>query len=246
VVVELTAAQRRLAEIQEAERLHLARELHDITVQQLLSISYQLNAIRQITGMGEHRDTLRDVGLAEALDDIYAEVLGVVKQLRGVTGELRPAGLQELGLTTALEGYVARLQRERSAELPDITLDLDQSSISLSQSIAYCLFRAAQEALRNALLHAHADHILLCLRLLPAEAVLSVRDDGQGFQMPARLSELAQANHFGLVGIAERVALVDGQLTLQSQPGMGTEVKVKIPLSEKEINNGRDNSSIAG
>ena len=229
VAAELAAAQRRLAERLEAERRHFARELHDSAVQQRLGISYQLIE-RQRRSAADQPDGLAGADRGPDLEDIRREVLGVVSQLRSLIGELRPAGLDELGLTTALEGYVARLRREGDSTMPRIDLYMDQSGTRLPRPVALCLFRSAQEALRNALRHAEADRITLRLNLLPDEVVLSVRDDGCGFQVPARLSELTHADHFGLVGIAEQVALTGGRCTISSQPGAGTEVLVRIQL----------------
>jgi signal transduction histidine kinase len=230
VEAELSRVQQQLINVQEAQLLHLARELHDNMIQQLLGISYQLDVLQQHASTGQHRNLPGAVELASTLSDIYQQVLSVVKQLRGLVSELRPAGLDEMGLTTALEGYVARLQRERRTTQPEIILELDESSTALPHSIAVCLFRIAQEVLRNALQHAKAQSIVLRLRLLPHEAILSVHDDGCGFRVPVRLSQLAQTAHFGLIGIAERVAAHRGQLTIQSQPERGTEVVVRIPL----------------
>jgi two-component system sensor histidine kinase UhpB len=243
VEAELAGAQRRLAERLEAERLHLARELHDSAVQQLLGISYQL--IERHRAVGEGRGAAADVR-APTNEDIRREVLGVVSQLRSLIGELRPAGLQELGLTIALEGYVARLQREGGPLMPQIALELDQSGTALPQSIALCIFRSAQEALRNALKHAQAQQITLRLSLWTNEVVLHVQDDGCGFRVPARLSELALADHFGLVGIAERVASAGGHCTIQSRPAQGTHVIVRIPLSEARSNDDQANPSATG
>ena len=245
VQAELSTSQRRMAERLEAERMHLARELHDSAVQQLLGISYQLIE-RPPRAVGAARELALDANLLLTLEDIRRAVLGVVSQLRSLIGELRPAGLEELGLTTALEGYVARLKREGGPEMPRINVDLDQSGSALPQSVALCLFRSAQEALRNALKHAHAREISVHLHLLGDEAVLNVHDDGCGFQVPARLSELAQADHFGLVGIAERVAWVGGRLTIRSRPAAGTDVVVRVGLNEAGNNDGEDNPSAAG
>jgi two-component system sensor histidine kinase DegS len=160
----------------------------------------------------------------------------VVTQLRRLIGELRPAGLEELGLTAALEGYVAHLQREGGPDVPKIRLNLDASGPALAEPVAICLFRVAQEGLRNTLKHARAGQVTLHLRLLDGEAVLSVHDDGRGFHVPSRLSTLTEADHFGLVGMAERVNWAGGQFDVRSQPGVGTEVTARIPLNEK----GRD------
>jgi len=229
---ELTRAHRQLLVGREQEQRRLAQELHDGALQQLLAINRDLSVLWRMGSSGPAVDARRIQ--APAPEMIRQELLEVVAQLRGLVSELRPAGLEELGLTAALQGYVTRLVREGGPNTPEIELSLDQVGTSLPQPIATCLFRVGQEALRNALRHAQAQHVTLSLRLLPGQVVLSVRDDGRGFRVPARLSELTGNKHFGLVGIAERVDLVGGQLTLRSQPGMGTEVTAQIPLTNDE------------
>jgi PAS domain S-box-containing protein len=220
----LVDTQRKLAQSQEEERLRIARELHDGAVQQLLGITYEL---------ARQQQTLSNSVNGLSSEAIRQEVLQVVTQLRGLISELRPAGLEEFGLTTALEGYVAGLMRHWGPEMPAVDLDLDECGTSLPPSVALALFRAAQEALRNALKHAQAQHIAMRLRLLADEVVLSVRDDGCGFCVPGNLNEFAQHNHFGLIGIAEHVALVGGQLNICSEPGAGTEVTARVPLCSR-------------
>jgi len=167
-------------------------------------------------------------------------LLNVVTQLRGLIGELRPAGLEEFGLATALEGYVARLQREGGPDMPDIHLELPEHDMQLPKSVALCLFRVAQEALRNALKHANARHISLYLCSSMSEVMLRVSDDGCGFQVPVSLGQLAHADHFGLVGMAERVEWIGGELTIRSQPSAGTDVTVRVPLHVREGDVGRN------
>ncbi len=231
---ELARAHQQLLIGREQERRELAHELHDDAVQQLLGINYQLAGLGTVT---------QDSSTSPQL--IQQEVLSVVTQLRRVIGDLRPAGLEEFGLTSALEGYVTRLQREGGSELPVIELDVDEVGTTLLPSTAICLFRVAQEGLRNSLKHAQAHHIKLKLRVSSSEAILSVRDDGRGFCVPARLSELAQADHFGLLGMAERVSWAGGQFIVHSQPGLGTEITSRIPLNGMRQLNGQD-SSLAG
>lgn len=215
---ELTAVNRLLAESREQAQQHLARELHDRALQVLIGISYQLG--RRIASDSD----------AE-LKDVRQSVLEVVAQLRALLGELRPAGLEELGLTTALEGYVARLQREAGPHSPEITLDVDQGSLDLPLPVARCLFRVAQEGLRNAMRHAQPSHVGVQLRLTEDIATLTIRDDGRGFSVPSSLTALTQSNHFGLVGMAERVALAGGQLSIRSQIDRGTTVSLQLPRS---------------
>jgi signal transduction histidine kinase len=229
---ELARAHRQLLVGREQEQRRLAQELHDGALQQLLAINRDLSVLWRTGSSGPAVDARRIQ--APAPDMIRQELLEVVAQLRGLVSELRPAGLEELGLTAALQGYVTRLMREGGPNIPMIELSVDQVGTSLLQSVATCLFRVGQEALRNASEHAQAQHIMLNLRQLPGGVVLSVRDDGRGFRVPARLSELTWANHFGLVGIAERVDLLGGQLHIRSRPGAGTEVTAQIPLANDE------------
>ncbi len=222
------AHQRALVESERARR-RLAHDLHDGVVQQLIGVRY----------LAEQHQPPTSKPPVVLLETIRHEMLDVVQQLRKLIGELCPAGLEELGLTAALEGYVANLERENSPHMPRIELDLDESGTALPETVAICLFRAAQEAIRNVLNHAQARHMHLCLCLNVETATLFVHDDGCGFRVPTRLSELARADHFGLVGIAERVAWLGGQLTIRSQPGSGTDVFVHVPLNGMEQKNDR-------
>jgi signal transduction histidine kinase len=134
---------------------------------------------------------------------------------------------------------VARVRREASPDTPVIELGLDEDSLErLPEAAEICLFRAAQEGLRNALKHAGAQHVRISLRLEGDEAVLRVRDDGRGFQVPARLNALAKKDHFGLLGVAERAAWTGGELTVRSRPGDGTELVLRVPMEEPREKSG--------
>ena len=122
------------------------------------------------------------------------------------------------------------LQHQAGSAGPQIETNIEQTDVELSEPVRICLFRVSQEALRNTLKHADAYHIKLHLCFAENEVVLDIRDDGCGFTVPERLSELTQSNHFGLVGMTERVAWVNGRLEIQSQPGQGTNILVQIPI----------------
>lgn len=236
---ELAQAHRQALAAHERERQRLAHEVHDGAVQSLLALGYQLSQTqRRLNETGHLVNPPRPLGegqgegppLASSLEAIRQGVLDVVQQLRALIRDLRPAGLDELGLSAALEGYVERLEAQGGEAMPLIELDLADDLPSLPNPVALCLFRAGQEALRNALKHADAQRITLHLGYDPAAVTLSVSDDGRGFRVPERLTELAQAGHFGLVGIGERAAWLGGQLVVRSVPGAGAEVAVTLPL----------------
>lgn len=206
---------------QEADRLDLARELHDGAVQELVAIGFSLAQLwRKLKG------SLPEVDLAP-LQDIMAEVASVARRLRGVVTGLRPAALEHFGLSASLEMLAAKLLRESPGRLPEFSLELE-SAPWLSHPQQLCFFRCCQEAMLNALRHAGADHLHVRLREADGEARLTITDDGAGFIVPAQLHELVRSEHFGLAGLAERVALVGGQLRLLSQPGEGTTVEVSL------------------
>jgi signal transduction histidine kinase len=230
---ELATAHRRLGESHEEERRHLARQLHDGAVQQLLGITYQLVESRRRVFAQLPSDSREREDLAITLDMAREEVLSVTRELRGLISELRPAGLEEFGLTTALHGYIDRLQRQGGAAIPKIQIDLAKIGPDLPMPIALCLFRTAQEAVRNALKHAQAQAITLRLRQRPDEVALHVFDNGIGFDLPPSLHDLSQDDHFGLIGMAEQVAWVQGEMTIQSQLDVGTDIVIRIPLQRE-------------
>jgi signal transduction histidine kinase len=156
-------------------------------------------------------------------------MLNLVGQLRRLVSELRPAGLEELGLVATLGNYVEQLRREGGAGMPEINMHLDDSVLPAPHAL--CLFRVTQEALRNALHHAQAGRVDVALEQDATGVTLRIADDGCGFDLPPQLSELISANHFGLVGMTERVAWAGGQLQIETVPGRGTTITVRLPLN---------------
>jgi PAS domain S-box-containing protein len=223
---ELVHMRQRLAERVEQEHLRLARDLHDSVVQHLVAFSYRLLALQS---------RVSDPAVVQECIALHQHILETVTLLRQIIGELRPAGLDDLGLTAALDGYVARVRREQGAAGPAIRLALDSVGPDVPPALARTLFRIAQEALRNALQHAAARTIQITLQRTPDAIRLQVQDDGQGFVLPASIHRFADTNHFGLIGMAEQIRLIKGTLDIQSHPGQGTQITVQIPLHEEPV-----------
>lgn len=215
-------------------------------MQQLLGISYQV--YEQETIVRRRLDALLDTeAYIAALETIRCELVEMTTEIRGLIGELRRPELEELGVAAAIQGHVERLKREAVDPLPAIELDLDPVQFDSAES-SICLFRAAQEALRNALNYAQAQHIRVTLEARDGIATLVVEDDGCGFHMPARLSELASRGHYGLTGMAERVAWAGGELVVDSRPGAGTRVCIRVPLHSltEDPDGPKDSSALGG
>ncbi len=241
---QLSRAHRQLLATRERERRRLARELHDEAMQNLLGLTYQLATERKAFGNGEVPLNLEEH--AQALEAIRSGALAVVKQLRALIGELRPAGLEEMGLTAAIGSYVDHLKQDGGPDVPDIRLGLTGDVKRIPPHATVCLFRTAQEALRNSVRHAKAQSIRLRLQVYEHQAELVVLDDGCGFRVPPHLTNLASDGHYGLLGMAEQAAWTGGTLRIRSEPGAGTEVRVVIPLDSAEGDDGKEDSSTIG
>lgn len=225
---DLAEANKRLVSSREEERLHMARELHDQSVQDLISANFQLSNIQRSF------DALAQDELLDKLELLRSDIVEVIRQLRGMISDLRPAGLEEFGFEEAFSGFVAKLERSREGKIPKVSLDVYSGVDFLPAPVVICLFRAAQEALNNTVKHAEAKHVKLRLENVQNSVYLHIEDDGRGFEMPEHISDFLQGEHYGLAGVLERVQLMGGHMTLRSQRDMGTELAVSIPVKADE------------
>ena len=215
----LQAAQRRLLTEREQERKHLARELHDQVIQDLLSVNYQLE---EIESSSDESPTLVD-----ELEDVRTSIRQMVQDLRRICGNLRPPTIDSLGLGAALQSFTQDWSERNHVT---VSLDLDSKLGRLPEAIELSIFRIVQEGLSNIRKHAHASAVEIRLKhTSPRTLLISVTDNGRGLKDNFDLSALAAEEHYGLLGISERVALLGGRLRLQNQPGGGLLLQVEIP-----------------
>lgn len=198
---------------QEAERHRVAQELHDQVGQSLTVVLLSLKHLRERAPeeLQEELDRIR-VSAREGLDDV-----------RRVARELRPGVLEDLGLQAAL----AALGTDASAHGgPTVRRTFGQGLPALSPDVELVIYRIAQEAMTNVLRHAGATRVELSLLRLASEVVLEVADDGAGLPAPLPVGA-------GLAGMKDRALLVGGAVTVDSQPGRGTVVKLRVPVAEQ-------------
>jgi signal transduction histidine kinase len=206
---------------QEEERRRIARELHDDTIQSLVAMGRQLELIE--ASLANPEETLQQ------LSGLRALLQETIEGVRRFSRELRPTLLEDLGLIPALRRLVRDL-------IPDgvkasIVVEGDPREIDTDTELA--LYRIAQEAINNVRRHAQAHHLEARLHLDSELIHLCIEDDGQGFEVSANLSELAQRGSFGLMGIQERAELLGGRMVIHSQAGRGTRLEVWLPHSGK-------------
>lgn len=221
----LQDAQRRLLTEREQERKHLARELHDQVIQDLLSVNYQLEEVEVEENVPPE--------LAEEMTDIRNSIRMLVDDLRRICSDLRPPTIDSLGLGAALQSYT-RDWSERSGI--SLTLDLDTHLGRLPEATELSIFRIVQEGLSNVRKHARASAVKISLKhTSPRALMISIADNGRGMPSSFDLSALSANGHYGLLGIGERVALLGGRLRLQNQPGGGLLLQVEIPHPRVEL-----------
>jgi PAS domain S-box-containing protein len=216
----------RLATIQEDERRRIARELHDETGQQLTALILGLKALR-----GRAEAAALDGKLA-ALQDL-AEQIG--RSAHGMAWELRPTALDDLGLETALRDSVERWS-ERSGLPADFHCAIGPAR--LPAEVETHLYRITGEALTNVARHARASRASVILERRRDHLLAIVEDDGAGFDPEAVRRSASSEHRLGLYGMQERAALVGGTLQVESSPGHGTTVFVRVPFNGPAEANG--------
>jgi signal transduction histidine kinase/CheY-like chemotaxis protein len=214
----LQSLSRQLLSAQETERRHIARELHDQIGQALTAVKINLQALQRAPG------TLL---LGPRLDDSIETVDGTLDQVRNLSLDLRPSMLDDLGLGPALRWYLDR-QARRGGFGAQLAVDLFPEP--LATELETTCFRVVQEGLTNVVRHARARHVRVEVQQQGSELHLVVRDDGVGFDVAAARSRAAQGASLGLLGMHERVALLGGQIDIVSQPGQGTEIRIRLPV----------------
>jgi two-component system, NarL family, sensor histidine kinase UhpB len=209
---------RRLAQqyvrLQEAERKSMARELHD-------ELGQYLNVIKvDAVGIRDGRLSGAEI-LHERAEAIVANCNHIHTALTALIRQLRPVGLDELGLGAALEHCVDTWR----PRLPDVQLDLQLVGDlgDLGEAVTLTVYRVVQEGLNNVAKHASAGHVTMRLERAPNLITIAIADDGIGTDTRAPTPGL------GLIGMRERVAALSGTLEVRSAPGEGFELKAEIP-----------------
>ena len=222
---------RALAAAEEAERRRLARELHDQLGQHLTGFMLGLADVRRRTTTGEPVD--------ERLDQLEELARLMTRDARSLALELRPPELDDVGLESALETYV-RDWGHRHGIMTDVAI-VGRLAGSVPPDVGSALYRITQEALTNVARHAGATQVSVILEYRDVDAVgaaghsldvrLLVEDDGRGFDVENTAARARIDQRLGLAGMHERAALVGGMVVVESSPGAGTALQVRIPIA---------------
>ena len=204
---------------QEEERRRISRELHDETTQALVALSRQLDALAS-SGKGLSEDSrLR-------LEELWQKTNNIMKGVRRLSQDLRPAALDRLGLLSALEWLASDVAEYSGIEIKVNVVDTERR---LPEEVELVLFRITQEALRNVWRHSQATRAEITVEFDESKTRVTVSDNGKGFNLPETIGDLARDGKLGLAGMQERARLLGGSLTVQSEPGRGATITVELP-----------------
>jgi two-component system, NarL family, sensor histidine kinase DevS len=207
-------ALRRVVRAQELERQRLARELHDETGQALTSI---LLGLKGVEGASSTAD------VTSAVKELRELVVTTLQDVRRLAVELRPKALDDFGLVSALERLAETFREQTGIE---VELEPHLGEGRLPFDVETALYRITQEALTNVVKHARAKHVSIVLTRRDGSVSAVIEDDGRGFG-----AEEIRDDGLGLIGMRERVALVNGRLSVESSPGLGTTLSIEVPVA---------------
>jgi PAS domain S-box-containing protein len=214
---ELRILSRQLIHAQEEERRRLARELHDEIGQVLTVVSLSLEQAKKLV----------DEAGWERLDESRAVVARAIEQVRSMSLNLRPPMLDDIGIESALRWFI-----DRQVNATGIKIDLVSSlgGNRVTSELETACFRIVQETLTNVARHARARTIRIELARKDSDLLLSIQDDGIGFDVAASRQRATSGGSFGLLGMEERTRLLGGEFEIESASGQGTVTRVRLPL----------------
>jgi PAS domain S-box-containing protein len=215
-VDRLQTISRRLLEVQEAERHHLARELHDEVGQMLTGLGMLLKP------EGEQPD----LSLSSRIQQARSLAEELLEKVRGLSFDLRPAALDQLGLVPALLALFERYKKQTGVEVAFKHQGVEERFAPELETTAY---RIVQEALTNVVRHAGVDRVSVRVWATGEMLGMQIEDRGRGFDAEAAL---APPRSSGLAGLQERVLLLNGHVAIESRPGAGTQITAELPRTQ--------------
>jgi len=216
----LAGVSRRLIGAQEEERRHIARELHDDISQHLALLSVDVQKLED--ALPEFSPLRRQTG------ELTNHILEISGGIQSLSHRLHSSKLDLLGVAAAMKGFCREMSAQQKVE---INFSQDDVPRSLPQEVSLCLFRVLQEALRNAVKHSGVRRFEVSLRGAPGAVLLTVRDSGAGFDVGHVMNT---QYGLGLISMRERASLVKGTVLIDSKPGAGTQINVRVPIAAGE------------
>jgi PAS domain S-box-containing protein len=223
----LSSMSRRLIEAQEQERTRIARELHDDMGQRLALVANELEQL-------QHSSPDLDVEIGRRIAELKKHTFQIATDIQSLSHKLHSSKLEYLGIAAAMRGFCQEFGGQQKVKVEFKSNDVPSR---LSSDISLCLFRVLQEALHNSVKHSGAGQVEVRLWGTPDEIHLAISDSGAGFDREAA----KESRGLGLISMEERLKLLQGTFSIETQPQRGTTIHARVPL-----NSGSDSMRLAG
>jgi signal transduction histidine kinase len=207
-----------LLEAQEQERSRIARDLHDDISQRLALLVNDMGALERILQESTAETQIR-------IHEIGIRASEITTDIQDISHQLHSSKLQYLGIAAAAKIFCKEFSEHENLEIDFHSVDIPSN---VPDNISLCLFRVLQEALHNGAKHSGVSYMEVYLRGFPNEIQLTIRDRGAGFDPEV----VMKRSGLGLISIRERVGLVGGAFSIISKPQAGTEISVRVPISQ--------------
>lgn len=204
---------------QEDERMRIAQEIHDDSIQRLTAIAINANLLKENQDMTP--------ALKMGMESIRDMVILASEDLRRITLDLRPTVLDDLGLVSALRWLVDNFKQENGI---DAQIEIIGDNNQLSKKYSTNIFRVVQEALNNVRKHSEASRVIMHVQFNEKSILLKIQDNGKGFIVPRKNAELIAKGKLGIIGMQQRAKSLNGTTVIQSDLGKGTTVSFKFDL----------------
>jgi len=218
---QLRRLARQVVFAQEEERQRISHELHDEAGQALTALKISL-------GLAQEELPANLTTIRERLGECIAMSETTLERIHLLAQNLRPPGLDTVGLAATLEGFCLDFARRTQLSIDYVGMDVP----ALPEAVTISFYRFLQDALTNVVKHAHANHVKVALHVDPDAIGLSVEDDGQGFDVQSAQGVSGRPKGIGLIGMHERFGSLGGRVGIVSQPGQGTRLIARVPRKE--------------
>jgi len=222
---------------QEEERKRIAREIHDGPAQSLANIVLRTEIAERML-IKQQFELVQD-----ELVDLKGQVRSGLEEIRKIIFNLRPMALDDLGLVPTLRKFAQDFEEKARVHT---VFELTGKEIRLPSAMEAAIYRMVQEAFSNILKHANASHVSLDICYSPQLITLTIQDNGNGFLVGLDDQPTSRNSHFGLVGMRERVELIEGRMVIDSKPGQGTKIVIDIPTTSEQRKENENNEPDIG
>jgi len=221
---------------QEEERKRIAREIHDGPAQSLANLVLRTEIVERMM----HKQDFNQV--LDEIVDLKSQIRAGLEEIRKVIFNLRPMALDDLGLIPTLRKFVHDFEEKTRIRT---TFEVRGKELRLNSGMEAAIFRLVQEAFTNTMKHAHASYVSLDITFQAQMFKLVIQDNGQGFNKDLLSEKQKRHTHFGLIGMQERVELLEGRMEVESTENVGTKIIFVIPTnanSREELQDGYENN----